>query len=338
MSFGASVHLPALLGIEGVRVVALADGGSGRAEQLAAALDPPARAFADGRVMAQQAAIDLIIAATPPAAQAGVVLDSLSAGKAVFCEKPFGASLEEAEAMTAAAEASELANATGFQFRYDPGIARLIEAVETDTVGPVHRIEVDWLTSGGRAADRPWSWRHDDAQGGGVLPEFCSHVLDYLMLLARGPVTDVQMRTQTVIESRQQDDGKTRPVTAPDRVEMLVELGAATAQVAVSNVEPVAFGHRIVVHGSRGRLTFHHRPPFRPEDLSLQHETDEGVRDLPCAPYAEADGDSRIVATRALLTELITRLRGGRAKRLPDFRAGLAVRRAMAKAVMSAAA
>lgn len=335
MGFGATVHLPALLGMEDVRVVALADGGSGRAEQLAATLDPPARAFADGRLMAQQAAIDLIIVATPPTAQAGVVLDSISAGKAVFCEKPFGASVEDAEAMTAAAEASGLANATGFQFRYDPGMSRLIEAVEAETVGSVHRIEVAWLTGGGRAAGRPWSWRHDDAQGGGVLPEFCSHVLDYLMLLARGPVTDVRMRQQTVIESREQD-GKTRPVTAPDRVEMLVELGAVTAHVAVSNVEPVALGHRVVVHGSRGRLTFHHRPPFGPEKLSLQHETDEGVRDLPCPSYAEAEGDSRILATRALLTELITRLRGGRAKRLPDFRAGLAVRRAMAKAVTSA--
>lgn len=335
VNFGAQVHLPAIAALSGVEVVALADGGSGRAALVAREFAPNAAAFTDGVSLIENADLDLVIVATPPAAQARMVLAAIEAGKPVLCEKPFGASLDEAERMALRATQACIVNAIGFQFRYDAGLRRAIEVVQSGAIGSVHRIDVAWLTSGGRAGDRQWSWRHDTHEGGGVLTEFCTHVLDYLVLIAGSLVDAVSMTTETVVTKRPAGKDR-RDVVAPDSVEMLVQLGSTVAHVSVSNAEPIALGHRIEVHGTGGRLTLHHRPPFRDSDISLRLETAKGESVVEMRePAGNVAEDSRVPATRDLLTDFITTICGGEAPLLPDFAAGLAARRAVALAEAS---
>ena len=344
MGFGAQVHLPALQRLDGVSVTALADGGSGRAAKIAATLSAPVSTYRDGVTMARASDVDLVVVATPPATQTAIVFAALESGKAVYCEKPFGVSLDEAEAMATAAIAARRPNAVGFQFRQDPGIRYLVEEIRSDRVGAVHRIDVAWLTSGGRAIGRNWSWRHDAKTSGGVLPEYGSHVLDYLTLLAHPqgsskpqPITAVTMHAHTAV-TRRPEGSSDRAVTGCDRIEMLVEIGDVVAHVSISNVEPVALGHRITVHHDQGRLVLLHRPPFGNADLRILAETAAGESALPINIISPEGGDSRIAATSALLTGIVSQLRDNQpVPGLPSFQDGLAARRAMAMAEASVA-
>jgi predicted dehydrogenase len=337
MGFGAAVLLPALKGIPGVRLAALADGGSGRAATLCRDMQGSVAALDDGKELAELDGLDAVIVAVPPEQQAPIVRAAVAKGRAVFCEKPLGISFEEAEQMTGAARSAGVANALGFQFRYEPGLRRLIEGAQAGMIGAIHRIDVDWLTRSSGALDRAWSWKNDAKAGGGVLPEMCSHVLDYTSLIAGAPIDAGSMTARTVVRERRYG-AECRVVTAPDCVELLVRLGETTAHISISNVEPVPVGHRVAVHGEKGRLIFHHRPPFTAQDASLRLETGgEEATDLELPRASLDEGDSRIAASSALLADFVAAIHGERPPLLPDFAAGLAARRAMRLAEVSQA-
>jgi predicted dehydrogenase len=65
-----------------------------------------ARATDDWRTLVEDPKVGAVIIASPQNTHRAVAEAAFARGKPVFCEKPLGASLAEAEAMTAAAEAA----------------------------------------------------------------------------------------------------------------------------------------------------------------------------------------------------------------------------------------
>ncbi|MCA1951926.1 MAG: Gfo/Idh/MocA family oxidoreductase [Hyphomicrobiales bacterium] len=327
VGFGAQVYIPALAATPGIRLVALADGGSGRAAQIAEAGTTP---YSDAGRMIADAALDMVIVAVPPRAQAPLVHAALDRGLSVLCEKPFGFDLDEAEAMAARARTARGAFALGFQFRYDAGLATLARAVRAGEIGRIHHVDVAWLTSGGARPDRQWSWRDDAARSGGILTEFGSHVLDYLAWLCAAPVEAVVLSERKRIQDRPAGEGRLRTETA-DSLSMLAHVGEVPALIAISNTESVPLGHRVTVHGEGGRLVWCHRPPFGLADHRIWIEDGAGERVLPLAG-APAHPDMRVAASAALLADWLAAHHGAAPPDLPGFEAGLAVRRAMQRA------
>ena len=168
MGFGAAVHLPAFDAQTDVEVVAVADNGSGRAKDLAAKRGGKLRAFNDGVSLAAWDGIDIVSIAVPPGEQEALVRAALVAGKHVLCEKPFGTGSRAARDLAQLAGDRRLVGALCYEFRYDPGVRRLIELIDAGEIGTVRRIVVSWQTSGALDPQRVWSWRSDAEQGGDV--------------------------------------------------------------------------------------------------------------------------------------------------------------------------
>ncbi|MGW4968142.1 Gfo/Idh/MocA family protein, partial [Nonomuraea sp. NPDC004186] len=94
-------HLPALAAAgDAVRVVAVCDVDSARANELADAYDIPGR-HTDLTEMLATASPDLVVVATPPVAHREAVTAALDAGAWVWCEKPPTLSLAEYDEITA---------------------------------------------------------------------------------------------------------------------------------------------------------------------------------------------------------------------------------------------
>ena len=78
----------------------------------------------DWRRLVDRADIDLVDICTPGDTHAEIAIAALEAGKHVLCEKPLANTVEEAEAMTAAAERAAERGAramVGFTYRRVPG-------------------------------------------------------------------------------------------------------------------------------------------------------------------------------------------------------------------------
>jgi predicted dehydrogenase len=331
VGFGARVHLPAFLSISGVRVVGVADSGSGRAREVAADLGRRIRAWASWKDAVEGGSVDAISVAAPPYVQAEIVLTALGAGKHVLCEKPFGLNGEEAARMWEQAQATGRANAVDFEFRMEPGIAALKHLVKSGEIGAVRRIEVRWMTKGGLDPSAPWSWRHDARLGGGVLNGFVSHVLDYVEWISGSRISRVSARCGTVVRNRTDAEGRTRKVTAEDHCELACDLaGGVVVRMMVSNCASSELGHRIEVDGDRGRLVYVHEPPFTPDKASLRIEINaRGFRTVPLEPLLAVVGypDTRIPPFRALAERFVQAATGLTVRDLPDFACGSRVQR-----------
>ncbi len=115
---GFDIHLPALAGMPSVSIVGLCDSDRARRDRAAQACHAPA--FADFDAMLNEARPDVVVIGTPPDSHADHCVRSLRAGAHVMCEKPFVASLEDADTvLTAAADAGRRV-ALNHEFREMP--------------------------------------------------------------------------------------------------------------------------------------------------------------------------------------------------------------------------
>jgi predicted dehydrogenase len=85
--------------------------------------------------------IEAVYNPLPNALHAEWTIRALEAGKHVLCEKPFAATVVEAEAMAAAATRTGRVLVEAFHYRYHPLFARLRSLVTSGELGEVRRLE-----------------------------------------------------------------------------------------------------------------------------------------------------------------------------------------------------
>ncbi|MFN3282360.1 MAG: Gfo/Idh/MocA family protein, partial [Tabrizicola sp.] len=79
-----------------------------------------ARGTANWRDLVADPRVQAVVIASPQSTHRAIAEAAFALGKPVFCEKPLGASLEDAQAMVAAAEASGQPNMIGFNYVRTP--------------------------------------------------------------------------------------------------------------------------------------------------------------------------------------------------------------------------
>jgi myo-inositol 2-dehydrogenase / D-chiro-inositol 1-dehydrogenase len=175
-------HVPAIDAAEDVHLVAACDSAFERAEVTA---DPRgANAYARWEEMLERERLDVLWVCTPPLQHRGPVVAALAAGVHVYLEKPIARTMDDAEAIVAAAEAAAGAVcAVGYQWH----ATELLD----DARAALHGQAIGLLVGRnfGPVAGRPWFM--DRAQGGGQVLERGSHHIDLQRALA-GEITAVQ--------------------------------------------------------------------------------------------------------------------------------------------------
>ena len=287
----------------------------------------------DWRAAIKRADVDAVVIALPPLLQREAVLAAAEAGKPFLCEKPAGMTVEDVSEMLATAEKFGQAHAVGFQFRYEPAFIALKQTIDSGAIGAIELIDVDWCIGGPQSRARPWSWRNDVAQGGGVMLNFCTHTLDYLRWCC-GDIT-LKGRVQSVLVPQRKDsEGIERETTAPDACDLLLGFGLnGIASVRVTNVALQPIGHRVIVRGARGTIEVWHRPPFRAVDLTFSFCGEDGQLNKCFGPdigMAATGADSRIAPTISLVADFVRAIEGIHVSGLPTLSDALAVHRLLA--------
>lgn len=317
--FGMSAHLPAFASIPGVKVVALADGGSGRARAFA---KNEIEYFPTWEVALDHQRLDAVSIAVPPILHRQIVLAALNRGIHVFCEKPFGSSVADAEAMLREARAGGLVGAVNFQFRFEPGIEAMRELLVGGAIGHLSSIDLSWLTAGRIKPEYSWCWQHDAASGGGVVGAFFSHVADLFCWFVGQEVQTVFGQTRVLVPNRTDSQGMDHIVTAEDFVsaEMKFSNGVVTT-CCVSNCQPGGSGMSIEVRGDRGRLVYRSQPPYQLESCRLQLLLDGELPKVLLIGVAasETHCDSRIRAVARCVESFISKVKGQAEESLPSF-------------------
>lgn len=246
----------------------------------------------DWRVLIERDDIDLIDISAPGDAHAPIAIAALQAGKHVLCEKPLANTLEEAEAMAAAA-ASAAKNGVramvGFNYRRVPALALAREHVAGGRLGELRHVRAvylqDWLTD----PSAPMTWRLDAARAGsGALGDLGAHLVDLVRYLTGSEIEVTSADLRTFTRERPLAGGTgTGQVTVDDAALFAGRLSGSGA-LASFEATRCAAGHknglRVEINGSGGSLAFDLE---RLNELQFFSRTDR----------ASSDGFARVLVT-----------------------------------------
>jgi predicted dehydrogenase len=198
--------------------------------------------------------LDLVSVHSPPFLHREHVLGAIDAGCAVMCDKPFGVSVDDAIAMTEAAEAAGVLNFLNFEFRQQPARRAMAELLASGAIGSPEHLNYTAFTSGSRLPLRRWGWLFDRARGGGWIGAFGSHAIDLVRWLL-GEIVRSGATTWTNITERPDSDGTMQRCDAEDAFVGWAEVGTgATATIDTSFTAGAPVTPRIVLLGSEGAM------------------------------------------------------------------------------------
>ena len=137
-------------------------------------------------------AADIVFVCTPNCFSPDICIESLKAGKHVFCEKPPGRNVGDIVQIRKA-EKKGVKLMFGFNHRFHPGIIKAKVIIDSGRFGPVINVRGIYGKSGG--VQFRHSWRNDkNVSGGGILLDQGIHMLDLFRYLC-GDFNEVKCLT-----------------------------------------------------------------------------------------------------------------------------------------------
>jgi predicted dehydrogenase len=221
------------------------------------------RAYNDVVELVNDADVDLIVVATPNRFHADHALLALEAGKHVVCEKPFGFTVADVDAMIAAAEKSGVVLQPFQQRRYEPDFQKVKEICASGVLGKITFIRTAW-----HGFKRRWDWQTSRSFGGGELYNNGPHPLDHAMELFGNAEPQVWCELRHSLNSGDVEDEVRIILSGQDAPTIQIELTATTPYAQERwNVSGTSGG----LHGSGDRLEWKwvdwSSMPERPQQL-----------------------------------------------------------------------
>ncbi len=245
----AAEHAAAIAAVPGLRLGAVCDRSP---ERLAAAraLAPAAAGHADAADLLADAAVDLVVVSTPPSTHAELTLRALAAGKHVVVEKPLCLTTAEADRLIAAATAAQRTLTVYQSRRWDPDFLAIRRVVAEGRLGDLFHAE----TFVGGFGHPCSYWHSHQAVSGGVVYDWGSHYIDWLLELFPGRVVGVSAWRQKRLW---------HDVTNDDQVRVLMTFDdGAQAEFLHSDIA-AARKPKWYLLGTAGAVVGHWREPSR---------------------------------------------------------------------------
>ena len=150
-----------------------------------------AEAFTDAEAMLRADLIDVAYVATPAEMHREHVELAAKYGKHVICEKPMALTIEDCDAMVAAAERAGVKLLAGHTHSFDAPIRKMREIIDAGTIGPLVSVNT-WNYN--EFNPRPWTSAELRSTHGPILNQG-PHQVDIVRQLGGGLVRSVRAQT-----------------------------------------------------------------------------------------------------------------------------------------------
>ncbi len=178
--------IPIINEMEGLNVVACADLLPFRLQSGLEKVQGKANGYSDYRALLDNKDIDAVLIATPFSTHSQIAIDSLDAGKHVYCEKTLVKGYSAIQNLVDKATKSEKIFQTGHQYHSSRLYTHLVDLIQNGKIGKITAIECQWNRNGdwrrpvqNPEHERAINWRMYREFSGGLLAELCSHQLDF---------------------------------------------------------------------------------------------------------------------------------------------------------------
>lgn len=214
-----------------------------------------ARAASDWRELVADPKVQAVIIASPQTTHRAIAEAAFAAGKPVFCEKPLGASLEDAKAMTVAAEASGQPNMIGFNYVRTPATQFVRRLLAEGAIGKVTWFRGEHTEDFLADPSTPANWR-TEGRANGCMGDLAPHPIN-CMLALMGPVAELSARIETVHATRPGPSGPLA-VSNDDHGQLMLRFqSGAMGHLYVSRIATGRkMGYAYEIHGTEGGIRF----------------------------------------------------------------------------------
>lgn len=235
---GWGIHAQAALAQPNLfKVVATTDPLVPRMQEAATVLG--ARPCASVSDLLAQDDVGLVVVASPNPFHRPQVIQALEAGKHVICEKPFGLTTADADAMIAASQKSGKILQPFQQRRYEDDFRKVKEICDSGLLGRIEFIRICW-----HGFKRRWDWQTSRSCAGGTMNNNGPHLIDHAMELFGEGEPEVWSDMRRCLCSGD----------AEDHLKIVLK-GSGKPTIEIELTDIVAFGQdRWLVCGSAGGL------------------------------------------------------------------------------------
>jgi predicted dehydrogenase len=204
--------------------------------------------------------IDLVDISTPGDSHAEIAIAAARAGKAVFCEKPLGNTVPEAERMLAAVQKAGVTHMICHNYRRAPAVMLARDLISRGELGDIRHYRgtylQDWITD----PKFPLVWRLDRTKAGsGALGDIAAHSIDLARFLV-GEIAEVAGHLETFVKERPLPGhaDRTGRVTVDDAATALVRFeNGAMGTIEATRMAPGRKNYnRFEINGSKGSVAF----------------------------------------------------------------------------------
>ena len=248
------IHLPACLQIHEIDVVAACDPDSSR-YSIIRGFYPRAALYSCASELLQKERPDVTIIGTPPFSHAALCLEALNFDSDVLCEKPFAASVSDAEAVIAVAKNLNRAIAVNTQYPFMHFYSELLSRIEKLEFGRPYFIQC-WQHMYHPACNDQLPWRRALEQS--TLFDFGSHPIDLVCrifgklpssVMAYTPCPFPDFKSDVIVQMTMNFQGQqlatfafNRVSRAPEKyLEMRIDCENASLRVSLGGVARFSF-------------------------------------------------------------------------------------------------
>lgn len=187
---GEEFHGPLLERAPGIELASVVTADADRAARARAA-HPGATVLDRAELVWERAGeLDLVVVATPNATHVPLARAAIEHGLPVVVDKPLAVTAADAAALTEQAERAGVPLTVFHNRRFDAEQRALRALLADRRLGRLLRIEARLEQWAGDTARTPWRRAREPAQGGGILLDLGSHLVDQAIALL-GPVVTV---------------------------------------------------------------------------------------------------------------------------------------------------
>lgn len=195
--------------------------------------------------------VDAVVICTPPSSHFEFIMQSLDAGKNVFCEKPLCETKKQAEEIEKKSLQCGKFVQVGYVYRYVPAFVTL-KRLLGDTDMPLGEGVFASFRIGGRGSHQVW--KHRLETNGGATSEMLVHMLDLAIWLF-GPLQNFTWLERKLLRPQRVINGKLENVDAEDYVLASCESKKGVKILFQADLVTPAFRQSLEVQGANGSYT-----------------------------------------------------------------------------------
>jgi predicted dehydrogenase len=277
------------------KITHLVDIDPQKAEQKKKEYNLDAKVYASHKDILDDPDLDLVSIASPPFAHAGIAIDFLTAGKHVLVEKPMANSLEECDAMIAAARKNGKILSVVAQNRFRDSIVNLKKVLDSGIIGKITHVQANSYWWRGHSYYDLW-WRGLwEKEGGGCTLNHAVHHIDMIAWMMGRP-----RKVSAMLSNAAHDNAEVEDIS----IAMMQYDGNALAQVT-SSVIHHGEEQQVIIQGEQARVSSPWEVyastampnGFPVKNTELEKVLDDYYKSLPPLPYTNHTGQIDNVLT-----------------------------------------